>query len=405
MCQIITKMKYLLPLFIILAFISCSQKQRDKEETPWGTVVGNDGTEQADTTVGVMTLSDIVAQGEMIMLTLNGPKTYYDYHGHGMGLQYLLCEKLAQKLGVKLRVEVCKDSLELIKKLRDGQGDIIAYPITDKEFAGCGPSWAVNKKNDILAKEINQWYKPEMVAEMEKMEKTLIANGGVIRHIYSPFANRQKGIISRWDGLFQKHAPTARLDWRLMAAQCYQESCFDPKAHSWAGACGLMQIMPSTAKQLGLAASDIYTPEHNIAAAARYMALLMNDFRDVPTMYDRICFALASYNGGERHVRDAMALARKYGKSDKRWQDVRFYVLNLANAQYYTDPVVKAGYMRGTETSSYVDRIMKRWQEYGGNPHRTSGYSFSGYTGPSTQPSITGTTGPKRAKKKSKYSI
>ena len=398
-------MKYLITFLIIFALISCKQKQPDKEVTPWGTVVGDDGTEPEDTVVGLMTLSDIVAQGEMIMLTLNGPKTYYDYHGHGMGLQYLLCEKLAQKLGVKLRVELCKDSIELITKLRDGQGDIIAYPIKTEEFTNCGPQWAVNKKNEALAKEINIWYKPTMLAEMEKMEKTLIANGGVIRHVYSPFVNRQKGIISRWDGLFQKYAPTARLDWRLMAAQCYQESCFDPRAHSWAGACGLMQIMPSTAASLGLGSGDLYNPEKNIAASARYMAMLMNDFHDVTTMYDRICFALASYNGGKSHIRDAMALARKHGKSDKRWQDVKFFVLNLAKAEYYTDPVVKAGYMRGTETSSYVDRIMKRWMEYGGNPHRMDGFSFNGYSGPSTQPSISGPIGPKPAKRKSKYSI
>lgn len=398
-------MKFILPFFILFALFSCQKKQKEQEVTPWGTVVGNDDSIQKDSAIGIVTLSDIIAQGEMIMLTINGPETYYDYHGHGMGLQYLLCDKFAQKIGVKLRVEVCKDSLELIKKLKAGEGDIIAYPVADKQLESCGPEWAVRKENTDLASEIKQWFKPEMVAETEKMQKSLLASGGVTRHVYAPMINRQKGLISKWDNLFQKHAPSARLDWRLIAAQCYQESCFDPKAHSWAGACGLMQIMPSTAKFLGLPLSDIYQPEANIAAATRYMGTLMQDFKDIPSPSDRICFALASYNGGKGHIRDAMALTKKYGKDPRRWQDVKVYVLGLAKKEYYTDPVVKCGYMRGTETADYVERIIKRWQDYGGNPRRMGGSSFNGYTGPSTQPTISGNDGPRPAKRKHKYSI
>lgn len=53
-----------------------------------------------------------------------------------------------------------------------------------------------------------------------------------------------------------------------MAAQCYQESGFDPEAVSWAGARGLMQIMPETAVHLGLPADQMHQPEKNISAAA-----------------------------------------------------------------------------------------------------------------------------------------
>lgn len=397
-------MKYLLPILIIFALLSCQKTKQEQEETPWGTIVGEEQKEKNDSASGVMTLSDIIAQGEMIMLTTNGPETYYDYHGHGMGLQYLLCDKFAQKIGVKLRVEVCKDSVELLKKLSEGQGDVIAYPIGNSEFLKCGPDWVVDNCNKTLAKEIDKWFSPELIEETKKMQKTLLASGGVTRRVYAPMINRQKGLISKWDALFQKHAPAARLDWRLLAAQCYQESCFDPQAHSWAGACGLMQIMPSTAKMLGLPLSDIYSPEPNISTAARYMGTLMQDFKDITNQYDRLCFALASYNGGKGHIRDAMALARKNGKSDKRWEDVKIYILALAQKEYYTDPVVKHGYMRGTETAGYVDKIIKRWQDYGGSPRQMRGVGFNGYSGPSTQPVITGNTGPKRAQKKHKYS-
>ena len=79
--------------------------------------------------------------------------------------------------------------------------------------------------------------------------------------------------------------------------------------------------------------------EHRIAAAAKYMNQLMHEFRDIPTQHDRLCFALASYNGGSFHVRDAMALAKKYGHSPQHWGDVRQYILKLTDAKYYTDPV------------------------------------------------------------------
>lgn len=79
-------------------------------------------------------LDDIIGNGELIMLTINGPETYYDYRGRGMGLQYLLCEQFARQLGVSLRVELCKDTTEMVNRLEQGDGDIIAFPLprTDK---------------------------------------------------------------------------------------------------------------------------------------------------------------------------------------------------------------------------------------------------------------------------------
>ena len=165
-----------------------------------------------------------------------------------------------------------------------------------------------------------------------------------------------------------------------------------------------MQIMPSTGALLGLEKNDIYNPERNVSAAARYMAQLMKEFDDIDSRYDRICFALASYNGGKYHVRDAMALARKNNQNPNRWAHVSAYILKLAQPQYYNDPVVKYGYMRGTETHDYVERIMNRWREYGGKIPRTV-QGYSGYDGPSTQPTIN-TSGavPRPAKKKHRFS-
>ena len=151
-----------------------------------------------------------------------------------------------------------------------------------------------------------------------------------------------------------------------MAAQCYQESCFDPNARSWAGACGLMQIMPSTASSLGLSHNKLFSPEDNIATAALYLRQLNNKFSDIGSSSERLCFVLAAYNGGSGHIRDAMALARKMGKNSNRWNDVAQCVLLLMQPKYYRDPVVKFGYMRGSETVDYVARIRERYRSYSG---------------------------------------
>lgn len=383
------KKLYLYAFYALILLGSCEEKKPQQELTPWGTPIGEvesmsdgeeEGAEEAankNTRQKGFSLEDIQENGELIMLTVNGPTTYYDYHNHGMGLQYLLCEKFAQQIGVSLRVEECKDTTEMIQKLTKGEGDIIAVPLSRKQTKGdllfCGVTpdstrtqWAVVGDNKSLADTLNGWFKPKMIAETKKEENWLLSTASVTRHVYSPFLNRSKGVISRYDHLFQRYSGTARMDWRLMAAQCYQESCFDPNAKSWAGACGLMQIMPSTADHLGLPMSAIHDAESNVAAAAKYMAELQGHFSDIGDPTQRVLFALAAYNGGFHHIRDAMTLTRKHGGNPYNWGHVREYVLRLAQPAYYRDPVVKYGFMRGTETADYVDRIRARWSEYCG---------------------------------------
>ena len=73
---------------------------------------------------------------------------------------------------------------------------------------------------------------------------------------------------------------------------------------------------------------------------------------------ERMSFTLAGYNGGPFHIRDAMALAKKNGKDPYRWADVSEFVLKLQQPEYYRDPVVKYGYMRGSETVDYVEEYI-----------------------------------------------
>lgn len=361
--------KSIITLLFILSISACTERQQPTQ-TPWGDTFGTD-TVSSNT----FSLRDIQESGEMVVLTISGPNTYYEYRGKQMGTQYLLCEKFAQKIGVSLRVEVCKSIDEMIKKFNAGDADIIVYqiPTSTKGTIPCGYStnngklaWAVRTDNTELADSLRSWYKPEIAESVKREEKALFSTQSIHRRVYAPMLNTQAGIISNYDHLFKRYAPIARWDWRLLAAQCYQESCFDPKAYSWAGAKGLMQIMPETAKHLGLAESDVYEPELNIYAAARYINELNTRFIDIRNSEERKFFILASYNGGFFHIRDAMALAKKNGKNPYKWIHVAEYVLKLSTPEYYNDPVVKYGYMRGSETANYVSAIYSRWQKYRG---------------------------------------
>ena len=228
---------YLLTLVAATIVASCSEEKK-QQLTPWGTTL----EAAADSIPDDFTLDDILNNGELIMLTLTGPETYYDYHGKGMGTQYMLCEKFASALGVSLRVEVCKDTTDLLTRLDKGEGDIIALALPEKTKGVriCGArdakrhqGWAVQADNVALADTLDRWYRPSMLTQVRQEMEFMLSTRSVTRHVYSPMLNRSAGIISQYDHLFQKYAPVARWDWRLLAAQCYQESTFDPKALSW----------------------------------------------------------------------------------------------------------------------------------------------------------------------------
>ena len=308
-------------------------------------------------------LDEIQQSGELIVLTISGPQTCYDYHGTQLGAHIMLCQQLADTLGVRLRIELCRDTVELRERLAKGDADLVAYPM--KPSSETSPGWLLDNRKKLLNELLTQWYGPWRIKQVSNEEGQLLAEAGhVRRHAYAVMENREAGIISRYDALFQKYARTIHWDWRLLAAQCYQESTFDPHALSFAGAKGLMQIMPQTADYLNIAHNVLDNPEQNLAAAVKYIAELDNNFNEIHDRRERQNFVLAAYNGGWHHVRDAMALARRDGKNNQVWNNVSDYVLKLSSPTYYQDPLVKYGYMRGQETVDYVRLIRERFQQY-----------------------------------------
>jgi membrane-bound lytic murein transglycosylase F len=322
-------------------------------------------------------LAEIEESGEIIATTLYGPTTYYDYNGKETGTAYDLLSAFAQNDGIGVRVEAVNDTSAMIKLLKSGEADIIITPLptelihkagleacAERNNNGQKTAWAVRKDQTDLYEALDGWYKPGIEKKTIDYEIQHNEAHEVKRHIHAPYVSRSKGIISYYDREFIAGSRIAGMDWRLIAAQCYQESGFDPNAVSWAGAKGLMQIIPSTAQHLGV--NNVFDPKENIYAGCRYLRELSGHFSDVRNRMDRIKFTLAAYNGGARHIRDAMNLARKHGKSPTSYNDVSYYIRNLDKPQFYNDPVVKNGFLMGRETYNYVEQIMERWNKYRG---------------------------------------
>lgn len=365
--QIELESKGIFILFLMLALLSC-QSKRERVVTPWGEelVMNGEDVEQPseEEENESFDLDEIVKAGELIALTVSGPQTCYDYRGSRLGLHTMLCQQLADSLGIRLRMELCRDTAEMFQRLHDGEADLIAYPVAP--LTNQSPGWVVPEEKAQLAALLQNWYSAARLAKAQADEQQLLRTGGVKRTVFAPMLDKSGGVISRYDGLFRRYSQPIKWDWRLMAAQCYQESTFDPKALSWAGARGLMQIMPQTADHLGLPRSQMNDPEQNIAAAARYLEELEQTFADIPSRHERQNFVLAAYNGGSHHIRDAMELTRLHGGNARRWADVAVYVLKLSEPAFYQHPSVRYGYMRGSETVGYVRSIRQRYQQYQG---------------------------------------
>jgi membrane-bound lytic murein transglycosylase F len=168
--------------------------------------------------------------------------------------------------------------------------------------------------------------------------------------------------LSPYDEFVKKYAKKYNFDWRLMVAQMHQESHFDPNARSFAGAHGLFQIMPRTAKQMNL--ENIDDPETGIHAGIKYMDWVRERMTYIkPEEGQLIWFTLASYNAGAGHVRDAVSLARKKGWNPHRWfGHVEKAMLLLSKAEYAKK--ARYGYVRGHEPVQYVHAIKNRFDTF-----------------------------------------
>lgn len=223
--------------------------------------------------------------------------------------------------------------------------------------------WAVRRNSPELLNALNAWIRDEQALIEQAYQRYFVDRQGFREREESEYLTSETGRLSEYDDLLRAAAPRIGWDWRLLASQTFQESKFDPRARSWAGAMGLLQLMPATAREVDV--SNPYDPEENVAGAVRYLEWLTDQWDETILDPDQqLRFILASYNAGAGHVRDARRLAEKNGDDPNSWDDVSYWLLQKSKKQYYNDPVVRYGYARGMEPVLYVNRILDRFDHY-----------------------------------------
>ena len=224
-------------------------------------------------------------------------------------------------------------------------------------------SIALRKRNPKLKQALNEFvkriYKSEFynVTYLEYFEN----RGSVQRLARGRIVDPLKGKISPYDELVRKYSDHYGFDWRLVTAQMYQESKFNPTAKSHIGARGLMQLMPRTAKEMGV--KDVSDPASSIRGGVKYLDWLRDRFdADLP-ISDRLWFTLAAYNAGAGHVHDARRLAGQLGHDPDRWFGHTEQAMLLLEKKQYAKKA-RYGYVNGSEPVNYVRDIKQRFEAY-----------------------------------------
>ena len=290
-------------------------------------------------------------------------------------------QNIEEEIGEDIRIiEVPTETEQLIKMVANGD---IEYTISDENMAmvnktyypdidietavsfSQNQAWAIRKGSVKLKSEIDTW-----LEEFQKTAKYTVIYNKYFKSersayiVKDDFYYPETGKISHYDDIIKVESEKIGWDWRLVASMIYQESRFNPNITSWAGAFGIMQLMPGTAKYLGVSKKS--SPESQIRAGIKLIEKLDKRFaEEITDPHERAKFVLASYNIGYGHVRDAIRLTIKYNGNPSLWEDnVESFLLKKSEPKYYTDPLVKNGYCVGIETKSYVKEIMYRYDHY-----------------------------------------
>lgn len=306
--------------------------------------------------------------GKSIYVSSNSPAE--------MRLEQIVAEAALDSLHI-LPVDSLGD-VDLIKSVADG--DSIRYAAIDSRLAGLFErhhptldtelrisvplrySWMLHKGNQSLTEQISRFFSSSPEEEGEDPDRLLtMESGNYFKGLRSPLPSPTilQGAISPYDEIFMQEAKRLGWHWTYLAAIAFTESRFIPDIVARSGARGLMGVMPATGRAYGVSSDQLLDPLTAVRVAVDCLRDNEKSFSNIRDTHERECFTLAAYNAGYGHVLDAMRLARKYSAPDSVWDGgVREYLLLKSTPKYFNDPVVKYGYVRGSETVKYVDNIM-----------------------------------------------
>ena len=189
----------------------------------------------------------------------------------------------------------------------------------------------------------------------------------VIKPVEEVNVEEEQHLISPYDKMFQDVGKEYGIDWLLLSAIACAESEFRFDAVSRAGAVGLMQIMPVTAKSMGYEREQLFNAKISAEVAAKLLHE-NNKMLHLPRNFDkeeRLKFILACYNAGYSRIADARRLARYYEDNADKWSVVATYLALLSEPEYAEHEVVQSGEFYGSgETIDYVNKVLHIYRLY-----------------------------------------
>ncbi|MEM6512548.1 MAG: membrane-bound lytic murein transglycosylase MltF [Pseudomonadota bacterium] len=167
------------------------------------------------------------------------------------------------------------------------------------------------------------------------------------------FIRHYESRLPRYRAMFEEAGAEWGVDWRLLAAIGYQESHWRARAVSPTGVRGIMMLTRATADFLGI--DDRVDPRNSIFGGAEYYARQTERVADDVLEPDRTWMALAAYNVGFYHLKDAQQIVEWQGGDPYAWIDVSEALPLLAQRKWYSR--LPYGYARGWEPVLYVNNI------------------------------------------------
>lgn len=293
-----------------------------------------------------------------------------------------------QEQGYDLKIELLPDELDTEATLVEvAQGNIEATVADDNMFDATnrymdglfpGPTiaendtiaWAIRDNAPDLENKMNQFlYKhfrftedrerPRRSTFLNILRQRYFQEGPQIAQYYNPeWQYQSMGIISPYDEVIRSVSDSLNVDWLMITAMIAQESEFNPNSKSWAGAVGLMQVIP---RFVEVEYEKLYDPDVNIREGVRIFKEHLDHYSYLDST-NQVAFALAAYNAGMGHVADARRLAIDQNKNPNEWENVADALLKLMQRRYYQQ--ARHGFARGIETVQYVDEIFNRYRTY-----------------------------------------
>jgi membrane-bound lytic murein transglycosylase MltF len=184
---------------------------------------------------------------------------------------------------------------------------------------GANVAWAVRKENPQLLASLNEFIRSKARHGAMLSDILLSKYYGSTKWIRNPLAKSERQKLVRYQVYLKKYAMLYGFDWLRIAAMAYQESHLNRHARSRKGAVGIMQMLPATARQMGI--RNIYSATNNIHAGVKYLALLRDSYFDDPAIAsaDKFDFALAAYNAGPDRIEALRRKAAELGLDPNKW--------------------------------------------------------------------------------------